>query len=96
MKSQYVASLYWAFQTLTTVGYGDITPGTQLERIICTWWPVVCVTVYSFLVGNLAAILMSFDKRSDGLKDRLASFKLFALEANLPEFLRQKVQRFIE
>jgi len=66
--TQYVASFYWASQTLTTVGYGDIAPGTPVERIIAILWMIVGVGVYSFTIGNLSSLLANMDKRDTILK----------------------------
>jgi len=66
--TQYVASFYWASQTLTTVGFGDIAPGTPIERIIAILWMIVGVGVYSFTIGNLSSLLSNMDRRATILK----------------------------
>lgn len=32
MGSLYLTSIYWAFSTITTVGYGDVVPVTHAEK----------------------------------------------------------------
>ncbi len=49
--------LWWAAQTVTTVGYGDVTPRTTEGRIVAT---VVMVTGIGFLSVVTAAITASF------------------------------------
>lgn len=32
--TKYIFSIYWAFTTMVTVGYGDITPQNKYEAIV--------------------------------------------------------------
>jgi len=46
-------ALWWAFVTLTTVGYGDVYPITALGRIVAVVTMLFGITLYSLLVANL-------------------------------------------
>lgn len=61
---QYLIALYWAFQTVTTVGFGDIPAITVSERCLALFWMVFGVGFYSFTVGNLTSIITSLDAKS--------------------------------
>jgi hypothetical protein len=58
---QYLASVYWAFSTLTTVGFGDINAKTIPEKLIAIIWMIFGVGFYSFTIGNLSKIIASID-----------------------------------
>ena len=64
---QYFQSWYWAFQTVTTVGYGDFSISTTTEYILALLWMVVGVTLYSFTIGNVSSIIATMDARASVL-----------------------------
>ena len=55
----YVVSLYWSTTTLTTVGYGDITPYNDRDRILAIIAMKVGTLFYVYILGSLAATLIS-------------------------------------
>ncbi len=53
--------LWWAFVTLTTVGYGDIVPVTEGGRIVAVLTMVFGIAVYSLLIANLTHFLETLE-----------------------------------
>ena len=63
-ETQYYVSIYWAITTLTTIGYGDITPGTNIERLVACVWMLVGVGFYSFTIGSMTTVLGNIDTKN--------------------------------
>ena len=55
--SDYIGALYWVVATLTTVGYGDITPQNNIERIYAIVTMVLGYSLIGYLIGSIAGIL---------------------------------------
>jgi len=64
--------LWWAFVTLTTVGYGDIVPHTDMGRIVAVMLMVFGVAVYALMIANLTHYLDSIDRDFNGQPDAAA------------------------
>ncbi|OIO68619.1 MAG: potassium channel protein [Zetaproteobacteria bacterium CG12_big_fil_rev_8_21_14_0_65_55_1124] len=64
--------LWWAFVTLTTVGYGDIVPHTEMGRIVAVMLMVFGVAVYALMIANLTHYLDTIDRNHDQTVDPAA------------------------
>ncbi len=63
------ASIYWAIVTTTTVGYGDITPTTDLGKIISSIMMIVGYVIIAVPTGLISVELSRYreGERSDNL-----------------------------
>ena len=60
----YTHALYWTVQTVTTVGYGDISINNMLERFFCCIVMLIGVIAYGFAIGSLTSIMSNYDNTS--------------------------------
>ena len=60
-RDQYLTSFYFTITTITTVGYGDISGSTNVEKIFCILMMLTGVISFSVLSGSLANILQNYD-----------------------------------
>jgi hypothetical protein len=59
-----LSALYWTFQTITTVGYGDFKLSLLSEFVFAIFWMLVGATFYSFLVSNISSLVASMDEKA--------------------------------
>lgn len=52
----YNKAIYWSITTLTTVGYGDISPSTNFGRTYTMLVMILGVGMYAFIIGNISNI----------------------------------------
>jgi voltage-gated potassium channel len=52
-------ALWWAAQTVTTVGYGDVTPTTTVGRTLATGLMIIGFASLSLLTGIVASLLVN-------------------------------------
>jgi hyperpolarization activated cyclic nucleotide-gated potassium channel 1 len=88
----YITSVYWAITTLCTVGYGDIHPYSNLEKLFSIGWMLFGVYFLSFVIGSLSSMLNSIDTKENILVNKLAIIDEFSKEANLSKTLTSRLR----
>jgi hypothetical protein len=90
---QYLASVYWAFTTMTTVGYGDIIPTNDRERGFAILGMIVGASVFGYIIGNMTVIMENFDVEGAIEKERMDQLHDWLRDRKFPQEMANRMQR---
>ena len=92
----YTISFYWTLTTVTTVGYGDINAGTNIERVYNLFLMSFGVIMYSFAIGSLSSIVSTLDDKTAEMNQKLQILSSIKKEFNLDVEIYDKVRKVIK
>lgn len=94
---KYLAAIYWAMTTLSTVGYGDITPKSDQERAFAMFAMVIGGSLYGYVIGSVTSIVSDIDLNAHFYNERMEIFQSWLdRHDELPIVLRRRLRRYFK
>ena len=93
---QYLYSVYWALMTLTTVGYGDITPANDAERMYALMSLLVGALVFGYILSSVGDLMGNMDQNAVAVESKLTDVKNLLRWHRVPRGLALRISRFYE
>jgi hypothetical protein len=93
---------YYAFTTLSTVGFGDFRPWSDVERAICAVILLVGVAIFSYIMGNFIEILISAKSlgadhdNGENLSKWFGLIKRFNSSRSISNELKVKIEEYFD
>jgi voltage-gated potassium channel len=93
-SSNYISALYWTTTTLTTVGYGDIVPNTNIEKLYAVFVMIIGVGFYGYLIGNVVSVITKRDTAHENFINNLDNLSSLVKYRNLPKDLTGRIRQY--
>ena len=93
-KSLYVKAFYWTITTLTTIGYGDITPSGNAQIAFVIFIELLGAGMYGLIIGNIANLIANIDVAKTQYTEKLEKINTFLKYKNIPNDLQRKINDY--
>ncbi|CAD8107224.1 unnamed protein product [Paramecium primaurelia] len=94
--SRYIHSLYFSTITTLTVGYGDIVPQTDLERIFVILMAMVICGLFGYTISSIGNILRQLTEKEQIYKQKMMQLNNYVKKRQLSKQLILSVRKYFE
>ncbi|XP_071502787.1 potassium voltage-gated channel unc-103-like [Diadema antillarum] len=96
IKSKYITALYFTFSSLTSVGFGNVSPNTNPEKIFSICVMLIGSLMYASIFGNVSAIIQRLYSGTARYHTQMLRVKEFIRFHQIPNPLRQRLEEYFQ
>ncbi|XP_039674401.1 potassium voltage-gated channel subfamily H member 7-like [Perca fluviatilis] len=96
IKDKYVTALYFTFSSLTSVGFGNVSPNTNSEKIFSICVMLIGSLMYASIFGNVSAIIQRLYSNTARYHAQMLRVKEFIRFHQIPNPLRQRLEEYFQ
>lgn len=93
-RDQYIRAFYWTVTTLTTIGYGDITPQTNSQIVFVVMIEILGAGMYGLIIGNIANLISNIDITKAQYREKVERVNTFLKYRNIPLDVQKKINNY--
>eukprot|EP00927_Polykrikos_kofoidii_P011961 TRINITY_DN15131_c0_g1_i1.p1 TRINITY_DN15131_c0_g1~~TRINITY_DN15131_c0_g1_i1.p1 ORF type:complete len:749 (-),score=118.50 TRINITY_DN15131_c0_g1_i1:32-2278(-) len=90
----YLASIYFVSYTITSVGYGDIGPKNELERVVCTVMIWICGYSWAYVLGQVCGIVSNMNADEQEFRKNMDDLNAMMEDRRIDGDLRKRLRIF--
>ncbi|CAD8187163.1 unnamed protein product [Paramecium octaurelia] len=94
-NEQYLYSFYFSTVTMFTVGYGDITPQSSLETVLCIMFMMICSIQLSYSVSTVGAIIDKISFYTKEKRKKVQAINTYMQNKKISYQLQFKIREYL-
>ncbi|XP_022624663.1 potassium voltage-gated channel subfamily H member 6-like [Seriola dumerili] len=96
IRDKYVTALYFTFSSLTSVGFGNVSPNTNSEKIFSICVMLIGALMYASIFGNVSAIIQRLYSGTARYHAQMMKVREFIRFHQIPNPLKQRLEEYFQ
>nr|XP_053642214.1 potassium voltage-gated channel unc-103-like isoform X11 [Cherax quadricarinatus] len=96
LREKYITAMYFTFSTITSVGFGNVSPNTDCEKIFTIIVMLLGSLMYASIFGNVSAIIQRLYAGTARYHTQFMRVKEFIRFHQIPNPLRQRLEEYFQ
>ncbi|CAD8202091.1 unnamed protein product [Paramecium octaurelia] len=92
---QYLSSVYYSTVTMFTIGYGDVLPQSNLERIVCCLFIIMASLQLPYSINTVGAIISKISEYGEDKKRKLRIINSYMQKKRIPFQLQSEIRQYL-